>query len=121
MGVRREHFEPGQIIMRQGDVGQRMFLLWKGEAEVLLDGTNGQQRIKVIKEGDHFGETSTLQGVRRIATVKALTPVEVLSIGRSEALALSHIAPTFGDKVRTPLVSLEAPPSKQTNNPDYFL
>jgi NADH dehydrogenase len=122
MGVQREHFEPGQIIMRQGDVGQRMFLLWKGEAEVLLDGENGTQRVKVIKEGDHFGETSTLQGVRRIATVKALTPVEVLAIGRAEALALAEIAPAFGEKVRRPLVSLETPRDSQSaNQPDYFL
>ena len=114
MGVAREYFEPGQIIMRQGDVGQRMFLLWKGEAEVLLDGENGQTRVKTIKEGDHFGETSTLQGVRRIATVKALTPVEVISIGRAEAMALADVHSAFGGKLRTPLVSLEAPSAKPT-------
>src|SRR5690606_36613715 len=109
IGVRREGFELGQVIMKQGSVGQRMFLLWKGEAEVLRDGPSGPEHVKTIREGEHFGETSVLNNVRRIATVRALTQVEVLAIGRAEAIALSAAVPSFGSEIRRPLVSLDTP------------
>ena len=35
--VRREHFEPGEIVFRQGDVGDRVYFVIDGEAEIEID------------------------------------------------------------------------------------
>ena len=93
--------KPGQVIVRQGDVGRNLYAIWKGEAEVVHEGGDGDEQIlAVLKDGDHFGEVAVFQKRRRTATVRAKTRVEVLSIGRSEAMALSSTMLPFGEVVR---------------------
>ena len=42
MGVAHEHFEPGQEIFRQGDLGDRLYIISHGKAEVLRE-DNGRE------------------------------------------------------------------------------
>lgn len=100
-GVRSMMFEPGQPIVKQGDVGRSMYAIWKGEAEVVHTEPDGSETVlATLGPGDHFGEVAVFQNRRRTATVRALSRVEVLSIGRSEALALSSTVLPFGEVVR---------------------
>jgi CRP-like cAMP-binding protein len=68
--------------VRQGDTGDHFYVVEQGIAEVLVDG------VRIAERGDHesFGEIALLHDVPRIATVRARTPVTVLTIGRSEFL-----------------------------------
>jgi NADH dehydrogenase len=100
-GVRSMLFEPGQAIIRQGEVGRAMYVLWKGTAEVVHTDEHGTETVLTsLGAGDHFGEVAVFQNRRRTATVRAVTRVEVLSIGRAEALALSSAVLPFGEVVR---------------------
>jgi NADH dehydrogenase len=100
-GVRSMMFEPGQPIVRQGEVGRSMYAIWKGDAEVVHTDADGVETVlATLGPGDHFGEVAVFENRRRTATVRALTRVEVLSIGRSEALALSSTVLPFGEVVR---------------------
>lgn len=110
-GVRSELYEPGQDIVRQGDVGRNLYAIWKGEADVIHREPDGAETIlATLRDGDHFGEVAVFQNRRRTATVRARTRVEVLSIGRSEALALSSTVLPFGEVVRR-RPEAEAPPA----------
>lgn len=83
-------FEPGEIIIRQGDKGDEFFLLVEGEAEALKDGN----LVKRYSQGDFFGELALLDlkegskdGVeaetgKRQATVKAVARVKVATLPR---------------------------------------
>jgi NADH dehydrogenase len=95
-GIRRELFEVGQEIVAQGDVGRRMYLIWSGEVEVLRQGPDGAEILATLGAGQHFGEISVFQDIRRTATVRARTRVELVSIGQQEALALSAATDAFG-------------------------
>src|SRR5260221_5082356 len=57
-GVRQEVYEPGQDVVRQGDVGKRLYVIWKGEAEVVRRGPNGDESLAVLGAGAHFGEAA---------------------------------------------------------------
>ncbi|MEX0660052.1 MAG: FAD-dependent oxidoreductase [Egibacteraceae bacterium] len=101
IGVSPELYEPGQVIVRQGDVGRRMHLVSRGEVEVVHQHEDGsEERLATLGAGDHFGEVSVFQGVRRTATVRAVSRVELLTLGEDVAVSLSNTAKPFGDAVR---------------------
>lgn len=101
-GVRRELYEPGQEIVREGDVGRRLYLIWKGEAEVVRCLPDGRTEVvAALGEGDHFGEIAVFHNVRRTATVRARSRVELVSLGQSEALTLGAISSSFGSQLRS--------------------
>jgi NADH:ubiquinone reductase (H+-translocating) len=101
VGIRRELYEPGQLIVREGDVGRRLSLVYSGEVEVFTTAEDGTETtLAVLGPGDHFGETSVFDRVRRTASVRARTRVEVVSLGRREALALSDTLSSFSETVR---------------------
>jgi len=95
-GIRRELFEVGQEIVSQGDVGRRMYLIWSGEVEVCRMGREGIEVLATLGPGQHFGEISVFQDIRRTATVRARTRVELVSIGQQDALVLSSATDAFG-------------------------
>ncbi|MFL5929900.1 MAG: cyclic nucleotide-binding domain-containing protein [Gaiellaceae bacterium] len=75
----REELGPGTTIVREGEPGDRFFVLLSGMAQVQQE-TLGQRRV--LKPGDTFGEVALAMGVPRTATVRAVTPVVVASCDR---------------------------------------
>jgi NADH dehydrogenase len=97
VGVTRVMYEPGQDIIREGDVGQSLFLIRRGEVEVWQDQENGPAKLlATLGPGEHFGEAAVFQRMRRTATVRSKTRVELLHIRREIALALSESTPEIG-------------------------
>ncbi len=90
VGVTRVMYEPGQDIVREGDVGQSLFIIRSGEVEVLKQGDNGSpDLLATLGPGEHFGEVAVFRRQRRTATVRSKTRVELLHMRREVALALS--------------------------------
>lgn len=87
MGITQEHFEPGQEIFRQGDLGDRMFIILSGGAEVLRQDENAggrETKLAVIGAGEYFGEMALLNQTTRGATVRCVEPMNVLSLPKRE-------------------------------------
>ena len=95
--VTRLHYLPGQTIVRQGDTGARFYIVVTGRVAVVRDGPDGDVPLAELGRGEHFGELALLQSGRRTATVRAITPVDVLSIERNDFLALVTTGPFFHD------------------------
>ena len=77
-------FVAGQIIFRQGDPADKLYIITKGQVEVLRSDKRGGREIRVaqLNEGQYFGEIGVLSQAERTATIQALTPVECLTLDR---------------------------------------
>lgn len=80
-GVGRHLYAPGEMIIRSGDAGDSMFVIYRGKAEVQLPSANGDlQTVAVLGAGDFFGEMALFTGAPRTADVAAIEEVELLEI-----------------------------------------
>lgn len=88
-GVVQEHFEPGQEIFHQGDVGDRVYIILNGSVEIV----RGDRRVAVLGHGEFFGETALLRQATRNATVRCIEPLDVLAMPKREFSVLSANLP----------------------------
>ena len=81
-------FAAGERIMRRGMSGTGFYVILDGEATVTLSG----EELNRLRQGDFFGEISTLLDEPLTADITAETPVRVLEIPgpRLEAFLLSY-------------------------------
>ncbi|MBI3966287.1 MAG: cyclic nucleotide-binding domain-containing protein, partial [Chloroflexi bacterium] len=74
-------FDLGDTIVKQGDRADRFYIIAKGEVDVIREATGGAEYpIARLGPGQFFGEIGILTSARRTATVRAVTPVEVLAM-----------------------------------------
>ncbi|MEW5723836.1 MAG: Crp/Fnr family transcriptional regulator [Thermodesulfobacteriota bacterium] len=75
--VNFEEYKSGEIIFQDGDVGDWVYVITKGEVEISKVAHGKKIVIEVLKEGDVFGEGSFFDKQPRSATAKALNDVAV--------------------------------------------
>jgi len=95
MGVAHEHFEPGQEIFRQGDLGDRIYIISRGQAEVIHETGGREVPLALLGPGEYFGEMALLNQTTRNATVRCLESLDVLSIHKREFSALAANLPAL--------------------------
>lgn len=76
-------FEPDEVIMRQGDLGDRYVLIARGTVTIARDGLTVAQ----LDSGDAFGEIALVRDSPRTATAVAATPVLARTLDRDSFLA----------------------------------
>src|SRR5262249_39055815 len=80
-----ERFPAGGVIIRQGEEGDKFYLLRHGLADVYIHDPNGnQQLVNTLKEGEFFGERALLSGQVRSATIIAKNAVETYVLGKAD-------------------------------------
>ena len=67
---------PDQCVFKQGDVGNAAFLILSGSFNVERD----EVKVGKISSGEIFGELSLILGEKRKATIRAVTPAEIIEI-----------------------------------------
>jgi NADH dehydrogenase len=98
VSIRREHFEPGQAIFREGDHGDWLYIIEAGEVEVRkLVAGQGETPIRRLGPGDCFGEIALLGDHVRTASTHSLTSANVLAIDRDACQALLSTLPPLRD------------------------
>lgn len=71
----------GHNIIKQGEAGDKFYILEAGEAEAFHDGAEDKP-LKQYKHGDYFGELALLDDAPRAATVRSKTNVKVATLGK---------------------------------------
>jgi cAMP-dependent protein kinase regulator len=90
--MEREEVAPGAVLVREGESGDRFYVLLAG---VLAVSQRDLGARSVLRPGDYFGEVAPAMGVRRTATVSAMTPAVVASCDR--ATFDEFVRPLFAD------------------------
>jgi ATP-binding cassette, subfamily B, bacterial len=90
--MEREEIAPGTAIVREGDPGDRFYVLFAG---MLYVSNTVMGRRDVLRPGDYFGEVALAMDVPRTATVTAITPAVVASCDR--ATFDEFLRPLFAD------------------------
>jgi NADH:ubiquinone reductase (H+-translocating) len=96
-GIKNQHFEPGDIVFHEGDLGDKVYVIEKGECDVIKEEGGVDKTVATLKAGNYFGEMALLSDVTRNATVRARTALEVLLIPKGDFNRLRQSVPAFGE------------------------
>src|SRR5439155_13662328 len=70
----------GELLLREGDPGDSMYVVVSGELDVTKLSGGNEVQLARVGAGTIQGEMSAIEGRPRSASVRAITPVEVLRI-----------------------------------------
>jgi NADH dehydrogenase len=94
LGIGREHFGPDEVIFREGDRGDRLYVVVDGEVAVVQETPGGAETVlRTLGPGESFGEIALIRESPRSATVKSRTGVNVLTVDRDAFNALFATMP----------------------------
>lgn len=96
-------FGPGEVVVHQGDTGSSLFIVMKGELEVMVDAT----AVGTIARDSFFGEMSLLTGAPRAATVRAACEVWLTEITKELMEPLLRAHPVILDTLSSILAERE--------------
>ena len=77
--MEREEVPPGTVIVREGEPGDRFYLVFAG---MLAVNQRDLGNRRVLRPGDYFGEVALTMGMPRTASVTAITPAVIASCDR---------------------------------------
>ena len=85
LGISRgRQFPANAEIIREGENGDELFVVFRGRSEVVKNGVS----IAQLKPGAHFGEMGLVDQAPRSATIRAVDPVNAISLDRESLLKL---------------------------------
>lgn len=91
--LKEEDFAAGTDILKEGESGNRMYLMIEGKVEIIKriigKETIDHEVIAILGEGETFGEMELVDMQPRSATVRAVTAVKALSLSGLDLHAIS--------------------------------
>ncbi len=106
--LEKHEYAPGEVVMREGERGDRFHIVVEGTAGVTVRGTPRPP----LRPGDGFGEIALLRDVPRTATVSATERLHTLSLSRSEFLAAvtgNRVSAGFAHSLADERLAADAP------------
>jgi len=87
----RAHYREGDVIVRQGEIGNHFYIIESGQVEVIREDPGEPPKCLGVRgAGTSFGEIALLNDTPRTATVRCLTPVDVVKFARQDFLTLTR-------------------------------
>jgi CRP-like cAMP-binding protein len=85
-------FQPDDLVIRKGEIGRELYLISRGEVEV-IDGSGNV--VATLGEGNFFGEISLLTSAPRNATVRAKSYCDFFVLDKSDFTRVLRDRPQF--------------------------
>jgi small-conductance mechanosensitive channel len=98
--VQVHEFGAGEVLMRQGEPGETMYIIRHGHVEVIAHGEEGSDRhLATMGRSEIIGEAALLTGEARNATIRALDDVEVIEMNREGLTLLFKQSPNTAQAI----------------------
>jgi len=104
--LQRISLDAGHVLIREGETGDRFFMIVGGKAEVTREGAHLSYR----EAGEHVGEVALLRDEPRNATVTALTPMAILALDREPFIEAVTGHPQSHERAKAIVQDRLAPP-----------
>ena len=88
-----------EIIVRQGEAGDGLFVIQEGQLEILSENAGRETRLRVAGEGELIGEMAVFDRQVRSATVRALGEARVLTVDRKNFLRRINEDPSLAFRI----------------------
>lgn len=95
-GISRAHYEAGEVVYQQGELARNFYIILGGEVEVFRQENGQSESVVTLGPGEYFGEMSLLREVRHTASVKAVTPLNLLVMSGSDFTAMASSSTQLG-------------------------
>lgn len=97
---RQKEYDPKAQIVKEGEAGDRMFVIKKGAVKIAKQITDKEEQVlSNFVDGDFFGEIALLDNSPRSASVYAVSPVIMLELYRASLLELLQKESVIGVKI----------------------
>jgi CRP-like cAMP-binding protein len=92
-------YQDGEVIIRQGEVGNCMYVIQEGQVEVLREDNGEEQRLMFLEQGEFFGEMAVIERDVRSATVRAKGATRILTVDENHFLRRIHEDPSLAYRI----------------------
>ncbi len=98
--LEEQHFLPDEIILREGDFGQDLYIIVSGKVRVVKDyGEPAERLLNTLSAGDFFGEMAIFESVPRTATVVATAESELLILNADKFKQMIYQKPEMAFEI----------------------
>jgi putative ABC transport system ATP-binding protein len=98
--VALEKYPAGAVVFRQGEPGDKVYIIRSGSVDVVREEAAGPRTIATLDKGKIFGEMALLNDEPRNASVVAAEDLEVYSLDREHFQQVLETSPTFEEELR---------------------
>ena len=92
-------YQGGEVIVRQGDIGDCMYVIQEGQVEVFTEQDGKEVHLAVHGPGAFFGEMAVFDRDVRSATVRALGEARILTIDKKNFMRRVHEDPSLAFRI----------------------
>ena len=94
-----KEYKKGEVIFRQGDKGNCMFVIQDGEVEAIAEADGREFRLRKMGPNEFFGEMALFEQEVRTATIRTTRPTRILSIDKKNFLGGIHEDPSLAFRI----------------------
>jgi CRP/FNR family transcriptional regulator, cyclic AMP receptor protein len=99
IGALGKSYSDGELIARQGEVGECMYIIQKGKVEVFVENPEGTVVLATLKTGAIFGEMALFTREPRVASVRACGKARVMTIDKRGFFKRVHEDPSLAFRI----------------------
>ena len=85
-----KHYEDGEIIIKQGTKGNCLYVIQRGQVEIIQETSEGDVKVAELGKSDFFGEMGLFEEDVRSCTVRAKGNTQVLTVDKRNLYKSIH-------------------------------
>ena len=114
---REQRYHPGQAIFKEGEPGNRLFLILEGDVRISRDiPGSGEEALAILKPGACFGEMAVFDRSERSTDAISNGGCRLLTISRADLEIVLDLDPELAGKVLRAMVRLLSVRLRATND-----